>query len=38
MKLNNKGWGMMAFLIFALVILMVIFIVAGQISSISNQI
>lgn len=38
MKLNNKGWGLMAFLIFAFLILMIILIVAGQIESISNQI
>lgn len=37
MKLNNKGWSMMAFLIFAFLILMIILIVAGQIESISNQ-
>jgi len=36
MNLNNKGWGLMAFLIFAFLILMVILIVAGQIESISE--
>lgn len=32
--MNNKGWGLMAFLAFALIILMIIFIVAGQIEAI----
>ena len=36
MKLNNKGWGLMAFLIFAFIILMVIFIVVGQIDAIAE--
>lgn len=36
MNLNNKGWGLMAFLIFTFVLLMVILIVAGQIESISD--
>lgn len=31
MKLNNHGWGLMAFLVLALIILMVIFLVAGEI-------
>ena len=36
MHLNNKGWGLMAFMIFTFIILMVILIVAGQIESISD--
>jgi len=36
MKLNNRGWGLMAFLIFAFIILMVIFIVVGQIDKIAE--
>ena len=34
--MNNKGWGLMAFLVFALIILMIIFIVAGQIEAIGT--
>lgn len=36
MKLNNQGWGLMAFLVFAFIILMVIFIVVGQIDKIAE--
>lgn len=36
MKLNNQGWGLMAFLVFAFIILMIIFIVAGQIDKIAE--
>ena len=34
MKLNNNGWGMMVFLVFMFIILMVVFIIAGQISTV----
>ena len=34
MKLNNNGWGMMVFLVFIFIILMVVFIIAGQISNV----
>ena len=36
MKLNNHGWGLMAFLILSFVILMVIFLVAGEITNMSE--
>lgn len=32
-KLNNNGWGMMVFLVFVFILLMVILIIAGQISN-----
>lgn len=38
MKLNNHGWGLMAFLVLSLIILMVIFLVAGEIRIIENNI
>ena len=36
MKLNNHGWGMMAFMIIAFVILMIILLIAGEIASIGK--
>lgn len=36
MKLNNHGWGLMAFLILAFIILMVICLVAGEIRTIGQ--
>lgn len=33
MKLNNHGWGIMAFLIFVLIILIVLFIAAGKLAA-----
>ena len=37
MKLNNNGWGLMAFLILAFVIFMVIFLVAGEITAMGRK-
>ncbi len=34
MKLNNNGWGMMVFLVFLFIILMIILVVAGQINEV----
>ena len=38
MKLNNNGWGMMEFIIIAFAIIMVIFLVAGEIEGIKGVI
>lgn len=38
MKLNNHGWGLMAFLALVFVILMIVFLVAGEIVNVGNNI
>lgn len=38
MKLNNKGWGMMEFIIIAFAIMMIVFLVAGEINGIKSAI